>query len=40
MHFEVTVNENATPKVIAGSCLDAKRVKMVEKPQKTGKELW
>ena len=27
------------PKIIAGSCLDGKRVKMAEKTQKKGKEL-
>ena len=38
LHFEITLNGNAKAKIIAGSRLDAKVVKMVENPQKNGKE--
>ena len=38
LHFETTVNENTKATIIAGSRLDAKTVKMVENPQKNGKE--
>ena len=34
LHFEITVNGNTAPKIIAGPWSDAKRVKMAEKPQK------
>ena len=37
--FEITVNWNTVPKIIPDSCSRVKRVKMAEKPQKTGKEL-
>ena len=39
LHFEITVNGNTVPKIIAGSCSDDKRVKMAEKPLKNAKEL-
>ena len=38
LHFEITLNGNTKAKIIAGSRLDAKVVKMVENPQKNGKE--
>ena len=34
LHFEITVNGNTAPKIIAGPWSDAKRVKMAEKSQK------
>ena len=34
LHFEITVNGNTAPKIIAGPWSDAKTVKMAEKPQK------
>ena len=38
LHFGITVNGNIAPKIITGSWSDAKGVKVVEKPQKIGKE--
>ena len=37
LDFEITVNRNTAPKIIAGSWLDAKRVKVAEKQHKIGK---
>ena len=34
LHFEIIVNGNTAPKIIAGQWSDAKRVKMAEKQQK------
>ena len=39
LHFEITVNGNTKATIIAGSWSDAKTVKMVENPQKNGKEV-
>ena len=38
LHFEIRFNGNTALKDIPGSWLDAKRVKMAEKPQKKGEE--
>ena len=38
LHFEITVEGNTAPKIIARSWSDAKRVEMAEKPQKNSKE--